>query len=95
MSRHLDVINTSMKLWSERNVEGAVVCRSHYEPHVDATAVMLTTQNYSKKLISGMVLARCDGTQELMRLVEHSLRGQVLELASQLEKVASQIRAAA
>jgi hypothetical protein len=93
MINHPELFNQAVNLWSDRCVEGAVKAHCQREYMYDSTSIVLTTQNYCKRQISGLELARVDGTQNLMRLIECYLTRDLLDLAGQLEKVATQIRA--
>jgi hypothetical protein len=92
MINHPELFNTAINLWSDRHVEGAVKAYCQREYAYDDTAIVMTTQNYSKRRISNLELCRVDGTQNLMRLIECYLTRDLLQLADQLEKVAGQIR---
>jgi hypothetical protein len=92
MIRSAELIDTTMKLWTDRHTGGAVQTHVQREMAYDATSVVMTTQNYCKRSISGLQLAQVSGTQDLMRLIECYLTQDLYRLADQLEKVAFQIR---
>jgi len=94
LNRSSVIVGTLVQEWVGRISHGAVQARWIDEIDRDASTLMLTTQNYTQRMISGLDLARASTAQSAAELVSRILTEDLAALAEQLERVAASIREA-